>query len=383
MKRTKNIALKLTFAFIAMATIISCNREPQSELSELVARRDSIRAVRENLEDEILRLDAIIQDLDTTLSYKMVTVLEADTSLFKHYFDVYGNVKSDNTASLFAENPGNITTIPVREGQPVKKGQVLVRIDDALFDRNLQELQTSLDLATILYNKQKRLWDQNIGSEVEFLEAKNRKESTENSIATLKEQRSKSNILAPFDGVVDKIFQNVGEMASGQQPVIRIVNLGDLYITSDVSERYINDLKVGDEVMMSFGNDSLVSGISRIGAFINPTNRSFEVQVDLNGKMEGIRPNSLVSLKINDLVKHGAIVLPSSIIMQDGKGQDYVFVIGKDDSNYPIAVKTVVTTGSSYGGKTVILEGVSRGEKVIDKGARSVRGTDRVNIATT
>ena len=383
MIRTKNIALKLTIALVAMVSIVSCKQEPQSELSELVAKRDSIRAVRENLEDEILRLDAIIQDLDTTLSYKMVTVLDADTSLFKHYFDVYGNVKSDNTASLYAENPGNITAIPVKEGQQVKKGQILVRIDDGVFSRNLQELQTSLDLATILYDKQKRLWDQNIGSEVEFLEAKNRKQSTENSIATLNEQKSRSSIVAPFDGVVDKIFQNVGEMATMQQPLIRIVNLDDLYITSDVSERYINDLKVGDEVMMSFGNDSLVSRISRIGAFINPTNRSFEVQVDLNGKMDGVRPNSLVSLKINDLVKEGAVVLPSSIIMQDGKGQDYVFVIGKDDSDYPIAIKTVVTTGSSYGGKTVILEGVKKGERVIDKGSRSVRGTDRVNIATT
>ena len=383
MIRTKNIALKLAIAVIAMVSIVSCKQEEQSELSELVAKRDSIRTVREQLEDEILRLDARIQDLDTTLSYKMVTVLNADTSLYKHYFDVYGNVKSDNTASLFAENGGNITAIPVKEGQQVKKGQILMRIDDGVFERNLQELQTSLDLATILYDKQKRLWDQNIGSEVEYLEAKNRKESTENSIATLKEQRSRSSIVAPFDGVVDKIYQNVGEMATMQQPVIRVVNLNDLYITSDVSERYINSLKVGDEVMLSFNGDSLVSRITRIGTFINPTNRSFEVQVDLLDKMDGVRPNSLVSMKINDLVKEGAVVLPSSIIMQDGKGQDYVFVIGKDDSDYPIAIKTVVTAGSSYGGKTVILEGVKKGDRVIDKGSRSVRGTDRVNIATT
>ena len=383
MIRTKNIALKIAIALVAMVSIVSCKQEEQSELSELVSKRDSIRTVREQLEDEILRLDARIQDLDTTLSYKMVTVLNADTSLYKHYFDVYGNVKSDNTASLFAENGGNITAIPVKEGQQVKKGQILMRIDDGVFERNLQELQTSLDLATILYDKQKRLWDQNIGSEVEYLEAKNRKESTENSIATLKEQRSRSSIVAPFDGVVDKIYQNVGEMATMQQPVIRVVNLNDLYITSDVSERYINSLKVGDEVMLSFNGDSLVSRITRIGTFINPTNRSFEVQVDLLDKMDGVRPNSLVSMKINDLVKEGAVVLPSSIIMQDGKGQDYVFVIGKDDSDYPIAIKTVVTAGSSYEGKTVILEGVKKGDRVIDKGSRSVRGTDRVNIATT
>ena len=383
MKRIKKTALKLVIATVAMVSIVACKQEPQSELSELVAKRDSIRAVRQNLEDEILRLDALIQDLDTTLSYKMVTVLTADTSLYKHYFDVYGNVKSDNTASLFAENPGNITAIPVKEGQKVKKGQLLVRIDDGVYDRNLQELRTSLSLATTLYEKQKRLWDQNIGSEVEYLEAKNRKESMENSIATLNEQKSRSSVTAPFDGVVDKIFQNVGEMAGMQQPLIRIVNLGELYITSDVSERYVNSLKVGDEVLMSFNGDSLKSEITRIGTYINPTNRSFEVQVEITDKMDGVRPNSLVSLKINDMVKESAIVLPASIIMQDGKGQNYVYVIGKDESDYTIAIKKIVITGSSYDGKTVILEGVSQGDKVIDKGSRSVRGTDRVNIATT
>src|SRR5690554_5936161 len=257
MKRTKNIALKLAAAIVASVLIVACNPEPQSELEKLVAKRDSIRTVRENLEIEMLRLDALIQDLDTTLSYKSVTVLEADTSLFKHYFDVYGNVKSDNTASLFAENVGNITAIPVKEGQLVKKGQLLVRIDDGVFERNMQELQTSLDLATTLYDKQKRLWDQNIGSEVQYLEAKNRKESIENSIATLREQRSRSSVVALFDGVVDKIFPKVGEMASMQMPVARIVNLDDLYITADVSERYVSTLKVGDEVTLKINGDTL------------------------------------------------------------------------------------------------------------------------------
>src|SRR5690554_6504114 len=288
MKRTTNIALKLTIALLAIVSIVSCKQEPHSELSELVAKRDSIRTVREQLEDEIIKLDARIQDLDSTLSYKRVTVLTADTSLYKHYFDVYGNVKSDNTASLFAENGGNITAIPVKEGQKVKKGQILMRIDDGVFERNLQELQTSLDLATILYDKQKRLWDQNIGREVEYLEAKNRKESVENSINTLNEQKSRSSIVAPFDGVVDKIVQNVGEMATMQQPLIRVVNLDELYITTDVSERYVNSLSVGDDVMMSFSGDSIVSTISRIGTFINPTNRSFEIQVNLPEKMEGV-----------------------------------------------------------------------------------------------
>lgn len=381
MTRFKNIGFFIALAGAMALTAVSCNRAPQSDLETLIARRDSIQQIRGKLEDEIIKLDAMIQSIDTTLRYKKVTVLEADTSLFKHYFDIYGNVKSDNTASIYAENPGNITAIQVKEGQQVKKGQVLVRIDDAIFSRNLAELQTNLDLATTLYEKQQRLWNQNIGSELEFLEAKNRKESLENSIATLKEQRNKTSIVAPYDGVVDKIFQNVGEMASGQVPVLRIVNLSDLYITADVSERYINSLHEGDEVVMSFGGDTVVSKISRIGSFVNPANRSFEIQVDLNGELKGLRPNSLVSLKINDLTKEGAIVLPSSIIMQDGKGQDYVYVVEEDETGYPSAVKRIVETGSSYKGKTVINQGVSRGDVLINEGARSVRDSEKINIA--
>lgn len=367
---------------IAIFLVVSCDKQPDTKLAELVAQRDSLKADRKVLDDKIHELDLQIQELDSTITNKLVTTITADTALFKHYFDVYGNVQSDKTASLFAENPGNVTEILVQEGQQVKKGQLLVRIDDAVYSSNLQELQTSLDLATVLYNKQKRLWDQNVGSEVQYLEAKNKKESLENSIATLREQKSKSSVVAPFAGVVDKIFPKVGEMTSMQMPVARIVNLDDIYITADVSERYVNTLKVGDEVTLKINGDTLTSEITRVGSYINATNRSFEIRVAVNDTINKLRPNSLVSMKINDMTKESAIVLPSSIIMQDGKGSDYVYVIGKDDRDQQVALKKNIQTGASYEGKTVVLEGINPGDKVIEKGARSVRDSDRVDTAT-
>ncbi|NEN23141.1 efflux RND transporter periplasmic adaptor subunit [Cryomorpha ignava] len=383
MKSIKLNGLFTTGIFlIAIFIVVSCDNQPDTKLTALVAERDSLKTERKELDDKIHELDEQIQELDSTITNKLVTTITADTALFKHYFDVYGNVQSDKTASLFAENPGNVTQILVEEGQQVKKGQLLVRVDDDVYSSNLQELQTSLDLATTLFNKQKRLWDQNIGSEVQYLEAKNRKESLENSIATLREQKSKSSVVAPFDGVVDKIFPKVGEMASMQMPVARIVNLDDMYITADVSERYINTLKVGDEVSLRINEDTITSKITRVGAFINATNRSFEIRVAVDDKVDGIRPNSLVAMKINDMSKKGAIVLPSSIIMQDGKGKDYVYVIGKDDKAKQVALKKSIQTGASYEGKTVVLEGINPGDKVIEKGARSVRDSDRVDTAT-
>lgn len=367
--------------FIAIFTVVSCNRQPETKLDQLIAQRDSLKEDRKVLDEKIHELELQIQELDTTITNKVVTIITADTSVFKHYFDVYGNVQSDKTASLFVENPGIITQILVEEGQQVKKGQLIVRVDDEVYSSNLQELQTSLNLATILYDKQKRLWDQNVGSEVQYLEAKNRKESLENSIATLREQKSKSSVVAPFDGVVDKIFPKVGELAGMQVPVARIVNLDDLYITADVSERYVNTLREGDEVSLRINGDTVLSKITRVGAFINATNRSFEIRVGLDEKIEQIRPNSLVAMKINDLTKVGAIVLPSSIIMQDGKGEDYVFVLGKDDRGHDIALKKTIQTGASYEGRTVVVQGINPGDKVIDKGARTVRDSDRVDTA--
>lgn len=369
-------------ALLAGLAIVSCEQKPDTKLESLVAQRDSLKTVRHELDTKIIELDEQIQELDSTIVNKQVTTYKADTTSFKHYFDVYGNVQSDKTATLVAENPGNVTEILVEEGQEVRKGQVLVRLDDDLYNSNLQELRTSLDLATTLFNKQKRLWEQNVGSEVQYLEAKNRKESLENSVATLEEQKSKARIVAPFAGIVDKIFPKLGEMAGMQMPIARIVNLDQLYITSDVSERYINTLKVGDEVALILNNDTLSSKITRVGTFINPINRSFEIRVAVGDDVKGIRPNSLVSMKINDMTMKSAITLPSSIIMQDGRGDDYVFVVRKDDKNKDIAVKIQIKTGASYEGKTVVLEGLSAGSLVIDKGARSVRDGDRVDTTT-
>lgn len=377
----RNISSGLVLLVLFAAA--ACTEKPDTKLDALKLQRDSLQTQRADLDDQIFALDDQISALDSTVTNKKVTIESADPSLFKHYFDVYGNVQSDKTATLFAQNPGNVTQILVEEGDQVKKGQTLVRLDQGVYDSNMQELQTQLDLATTLYQKQKRLWDQNVGSEVQYLEAKNRKESLENNIATLHEQTSKSSVVAPFAGVVDKIFPKVGELAGMQAPIVRIVNLDNLYLTADVSERYINSLKKGDEVSLIVNSkDTVESSIERIGSYINAINRSFEIRVNIDKTTGKLRPNSLVSMKINDFTKENAIVLPSSIIMQDGEGRDYVYKIGTDDKGRQAAMKTPITTGASYQGKTVVLEGIQPGDKVINKGARSVRDKDLVDITT-
>ncbi len=370
---TAGVLLMLIFA------MASCENKEVGTLEELRMERDSLKTVRETADHRISTLDSLIAELDSTAERILITTFATDTNTFRHFFEVYGNVESDRTANLIADNPGMVRQIHVSEGQDVKRGQLLVSLDAEVFDRNLAELQTSLELATTLFEKQKRLWDQNIGSEVQFLEAKNRKEGLENSIATLQEQKGRSNIRAPFDGVVDKIFLKLGEMAGMQTPVARVVNLDEMYINADVSERYLGKIKQGDKVQIIVNrNDTIDSEISRTGNYINANNRSFEVRISISDKVQSIKPNSLVVVKINDHTQDDAITVPSSLIMQDGQGRDYIFVVQKDHNQREVAKKRLIKSGMSYQGKTVIAEGVNGNERIIDKGSRSVRDGDLV-----
>ncbi|HKK39249.1 MAG TPA: efflux RND transporter periplasmic adaptor subunit [Cryomorphaceae bacterium] len=376
-------AMKIFGLGLIVLMVAACGGAPEGDLENLKAERDSLKSVRTELDDRILALEREIAEKDSTVEDKLVTGITAGKDAFKHYFEVYGNVQSDKSAVINAENSGVVQSIKVSEGESVKKGQTLIMQDVDLIQKNMAEVETQLDLAETLYEKQKRLWDQNIGSEVQFLEAKNRKESLENSLATLREQRQRSSVVAPFDGVVDKIFPKVGELVGMSGPVVRLVNIDELYINADISERYIGDLSKGDSVWVIVNrNDTVKSAISRVGDYINPANRSFEIRVEMAEKVDVLRPNSLVVLKINDYTEENAIVIPSSVIMQDGAGDDYVFTLESDDKNDLVARKTPIKTGLSYLGQTVVKVGLSEGDQLIDKGSRKVRDGDKVKKTT-
>lgn len=367
-------------ALVYFAT--ACTPQPATELESLLAERDSLRTVREQAEARIAQLDELIAALDNHGERTLITAYTPVKGTFRHFFEVYGNVESDRAATLYPEMPGLVQAIAVREGETVKRGQVLLRLDSEVLQRNMNELRTSLELAKTLYDKQQRLWEQNIGSEVQYLEAKNRKESLESAVATLQEQINKTVVRAPFDGVVDKIFPKIGEMASGQMPVARVVNNSSLYITAEVSERYTGKVKQGDPVEVIVNRtDTIQSRIARVGAYINPANRTFEIRVDLETAYPNLKPNSLVMLKINDYSVEDAVAIPSSLIMQDGEGRDYVFLVKPNGSNQTVAVKQPIAAGQGYLGQTLVLEGVEPGVPIIDKGSRSVRHGDPVEIS--
>ncbi|MCZ4408783.1 efflux RND transporter periplasmic adaptor subunit [Cryomorphaceae bacterium 1068] len=383
MRSIRQTAVKIFSLGLIAIAVVACGGAPQGDLQKLKSERDSLKVLRGELDDRILVLEREIAEKDSTTEDKLVTGIEIGKDTFKHFFEVYGNVQSDKSATIYAENSGVIKSIVVKEGQTVKRGQTLVLQDVELIDRNMAEVRTQLSLAETLYEKQKRLWEQNIGSEVQYLEAKNRKESLENSLATLSEQRQKSSVVAPFDGVVDKIFPKVGELVGMAVPVVRLVNTDELYVNADISERYMGDIAKGDSVWVIVNrNDTIKSAISRVGDYINPANRSFEIRVDIGEKVAVLRPNSLVVLKVNDYTEESAIVVPSSVIMQDGEGNDYVFTLQADENSDLVARKTQIKTGPSHLGKTVVKEGIVEGDELIDKGSRTVRDGDKVKKTT-
>lgn len=365
---------------VVMAACAENNSTP-SELSELQARRDELRDQYNELGTEIKALEEQISALDTNRRKTLVTVVPAKKDTFRHYFEVYGNVDVKRNALLVAESPGNVEEILVRDGATVNKGQVLIRLDDALIRKNLAEVETNYELAESLFERQDRLWQQNIGSEVQYLEAKNRKESLESTMATLREQLDKTTIRAPFSGVVDEVMIKVGEMAGAGMPVVRLVDLSEFHIEAEIPETYSSSVKKGNDVEVVVSGDTLQAKVTTVGSYINPANRTFRVLIDVASAESGrFKPNQLTILRINDYSAADAVILPSVVIQQDSKGENFVFVAEEDGSGEKRAQKMVLQTGRTYNGQTEILSGLDGDENIIARGSRSVRDDQAIEV---
>jgi membrane fusion protein, multidrug efflux system len=367
---------------IALIYIVSaCGNKTTTKLDTLFAQRDSLRKEQDALLAKIAAVDAQISLIDTSIKRINVTSYTLVPSYFAHYFEIYGNVESDQNIQVLPEVAGEIKTILVKEGDLVKKGQKLVQINDEIIAKNIAELQTAYSLANDVFNRQKRLWDQKIGSEMQFLESKNNKESLEQSLKTLQTQQAMASIEAPFDGVVDQIFVKTGEMAGPGMPLLRIVNLQKQYVRADVSEAYLGRVKKGTEVKLQFPslNMEIDTSISLVGQFINPQNRTFNVRVNLESNNELLKPNLLALMLIKDFEQDSAIVVPTDMVQETSKGESFVYTLQKDQ-NGTLVRKTFVEVGKSYNNQTHVLSGLKANDVLIDKGARSVQDGQYVKV---
>ncbi|BAV95210.1 efflux RND transporter periplasmic adaptor subunit [Ichthyobacterium seriolicida] len=306
------------------------------------------------------------------------TVFMAEKSNFEHYISIQANAESDQDILIYPESSGKIQSLNVREGQKVKKSDFLLKIKSDVLQSSIKELKANLNMATILFKKQSALWKKKIGTEMQYLKAKTDKNSLENRLQSLYDQLDMMTISSPFNGVVDEILVKKSQVISPQNPVMRVINLDEIYFKAQIPEIYINKVKIGNRVSIDIpGVEKPVKAkIKWVSNYINPSNRTFLVRVDVNNNSENIKINSSVILNINTVSLEDVISLPSHIIRQDFQGENYVFVVQENGK----VQKRGVEVSLNYKDKLVIEEGIEQGEIIVDKGSHQLNEGDEIEI---
>jgi len=375
--------MKKVLLIAPLAFLAACSQPAvEGDLQTLTAQRDSIKTVVDGLSAQITDLDAAIAALDTTASYDVVTSYVVEPDQFLHYFEVFGTVEADKSINLFPLNSGKVERIHVKAGQKVSQGQLLVSLDTDLMESSLKELETALALAKTVFEKQQKLWiDEQIGSEIQYLQAKNNYDGLVQKLQTLNEQMAMSEVRAPFAGTIDEVFVKVGELTAPQLPSVRLVNTSGVYVKADVPESYSNRVRVGTPANIAFTSmDFQVAGeVLQVGQFIQEGNRTFSINVSLTAEPGTVKPNQMVHVALQDYRNDAALAVPSSLVQQDVAGNDFVFVL-ENKGLYSDVSKVYVETGLSYDGRTEIKSGIEAGAQLVDKGSRSVRSGQRVQV---
>jgi len=368
------------------------NEDKEQSIEDIVATKDikTIQTKKDELVNEqliiaqkIKQLDEQLKELSPDRNIPLITTITTKAEEFKHYLELQGSVETKKNVVITPEMPGILTKVYVKEGDRVVKGQLLAQIDDGGLSQQIASLQIQADLAKTTFDRQSRLWDQKIGSEIQYLQAKSTFESAVESVNQLKQQLAKSNIRAPFTGVVDDVITEQGNVvAAGQTQLIRIVNLDDMYIQTDVPESYITSIVDGKEVEVMFPvlGKTLKSSIRQTGNFINPANRTFKVEIAVPNKNRTIKPNLTARLKINDYTSDKAILIPQSIISENASAEQYVYVLKEKVEGKAVANQVVITTGKTQGDKIEVLSGLNENDELIVEGARSVKNLQTVKI---
>jgi len=375
------------FNYIILAALITSLAACQQDES-LDAKKEALKSKKQELmaiKEEITELERAISALDPEFGKQnrkatLITTLALNQSKFQHFVEMSGSVKSLKNVTVSAENAGNINSIAVKEGNEVSKGQLLLSMDTELYQRGLEQLETEYSLAKTMFEKQENLWKQNIGTEVQYLQAKNRKEGLENQIANIKTQIAKSKVRAPFAGTIEEVLVKEGEMATMGKPLVRLVNHEGMYVKADLSEAHIGKFKKGDKLIISFpsvGQD-IESTISSVGQVIDENNRTFSIEATLPGTPFKIKPNLIAILKIKDFEVSDAVVVPSKLIQKDNTGE-FVFIT-TSDSTESVAKKVQISRGITYKNQTMITEGLSGNELLVNEGFRDVTDGSKVKV---
>ncbi len=371
-------------------------KEEEVSINELIIE-GNLDAIKERLakeEGELMELTKGIdllkearEELDTTTKrLPLVRALTLEDTLFKHYVEVQGSVKTKDDVMVYPEYSGVMTHLYVSEGQYIKKGALVAKVDDGGLTQQIAQQEVQLDLARTTYERQKRLWDQNIGSEIQYLQAKSQVESLEKAIDVTRKQMTKVNVYAPFSGIVEQVITKQGQVVSpGATPLFRLVNLGSMFVEAEVPESYLPNIKKGTEVEVEFEalDRTYNSRVRRVNNTINPNSRSFIIEVNVPNKDRLVKPNLIANLRLNDYTSKEAILIPGSIVLENSEGESYVFLVDSlNTENETKVIRTPLTLGdkTTEDGFVEVLEGLEPNQSIISEGGKALQDGDEVKI---
>ncbi|PWD99531.1 efflux RND transporter periplasmic adaptor subunit [Marinilabilia rubra] len=374
-----------TITTLCLITLIiaasGCSANKPSEEKEI--KKEQLEEYKKELSElkkKIAKLEGELGN-DSPANLVNVELKELQPTLFEQFIEAVGNVSTDQNIVISPEVSGVIESIRIKEGQDVKKGQILAKLNTESIEQSIEEVKVNLELATTLYKRRKNLWEQNIGSEVEFLQAESNMNAIQKKLQGLEAQLEMAVIKAPINGVIDDLKQKQGEMAGPSIPFARLVNLDEVYITADVSEDYLNQINAEDSVSIYFPvlNVTKKAKIYRTSAVIDPDTRTFSIRVNLKNKDNALQPNLMGELKMRIARIPEALVVPSLLIKKDFKGE-FVFVATNGDSSSKVAEKKYISTSIKDNNSTVVTKGLESGMKIITKGYAQVTDGTPLNI---
>jgi RND family efflux transporter MFP subunit len=353
-----------------------------NDIEKIKIARKTIVASQQDLNTKIELLDNRIEELNENPLLPIVQVVSIKPSQFDHYIQVQGSVKSDQLINILPEFSGIIKNVYVKSGDKVKKGDPLVKIDDGGLKEQLSQLEIKFELIKTTFERQKRLWEQKIGSEIQFLETKSMFEAQKQAINQLKKQIQKTLIQAPFKGTIDNVIVKLGEVVyPGRSNLMMLLNMDNLYVESNVPEKYISSIKAGNKAILEFPliGKSVSTIIRQSGNYIHPINRTFKIEMDIESVDFGVKPNLNSKVRINDYSNSSALMVNQNFISIDSKNKEYVYKISTNNNKNYVS-KTIVETGKNDGVNIEILSGINPGDMIVSEGIRKLVDKARVKI---
>jgi membrane fusion protein (multidrug efflux system) len=386
---------KISLLLLSLVLLASCGgKEPT--IDELISTGDvkvisqkktELLNEKKELESEITAIEKYLDENSIKKDGTLVTIKTLNDTVYNHYIELQGSVDTKQNITLMPEMSGILTHVYVKEGQRVTKGQVLARIDDGGMSQSIEQMKVQAQLAKTTFQRQERLWNQKIGSEIQYLQAKANYEAQVNAIKSMQQQLAKTIVKAPFSGVIDDVITERGNTVSpGMTKLLRIINLDNMYIEVEVPETYITSVNEGTDVEVEFPmlGETFKSKVRQTSSFINPANRSFNIEIPVPNKNGRVKPNLTARLKINDYTSTDAILIPLAVISENQNGDQYVMVASdlQEGTLYKTAIAKirVITTGKTSENMIEITHGLEEGDNVIVEGARSVKEGQQIRI---